>query len=98
MATETITSGQMTDEEVDALLAGSKQKGQYEALVNSFVESGARGQRYSINEGQFNGKALQSVNTGFKNAVKKTGNEGTVRVIGSKDGGFVALVNTAASA
>ncbi len=96
MATETVTSGAMTDEDVAALLATSKTKGQYSDLLKQFVESGERGHRYSISDGQFAGKALQSVNTGFKNAVKAASLEGHVRVIGSKDGGFVALVNTQA--
>ena len=81
MAEATATSGAMTDDEVAALLSTSKTKGQYSDLLKAFVDSGERGHRYSNTDGQFAGKALQSINTGFKNAVKATGLEGQVRVI-----------------
>jgi hypothetical protein len=95
MATDVTNTNDLTDDEVNELLAGSKQKGQYDAILASFIDSGVRGRRYPLDSGQFNGKALQSVKTGFTNAVKRASADGKVRVIGNKDAGFVALVNTA---
>jgi hypothetical protein len=90
----TDTSNDLTNEEIDALLATTKSKGQYTEVLNSFVESGARGRKIPLDSGRFSGKAPASVKTGFLTAVSKAGQSDQVRVIAPKDAGYVVLVNT----
>lgn len=97
MATD-VTDFDMTDEEIDGLLATTKSKGQYTEVLNAFIESGKRGRRIPLDSGRFAGKAAASVKTGFLTAVQKAGQADQVRVIAPKDAGYVALVNTQVTA
>ena len=95
----TDTTYDMTDDEVDALLASAKTKGQYGEILRSFLASGKRGQRFPLDSGRFQGKAAASVKQGFLTAVKAAGDDAaSIRVLSPKDAGFVALVNANASA
>lgn len=93
----TDTTNDLSNEEIDALLATTKSKGQYKEVLNSFVESGSRGRKIPLDSGRFSGKAAASVKTGFLTAVTKSDNAEQVRVIAPKDAGYVVLVNTAVS-
>ena len=97
MATD-VSEFDLTDEQIDELLATTKSKGQYTEVLNSFVESGVRGRKIPLTSGRFAGKASASVKTGFLTAVTKAGLSDQVRVIGPKDADYVALVNTQVSA
>lgn len=90
----TDTSNDLTNEEIDALLATTKTKGQYAEVLNSFVESGARGRKIPLDSGRFAGKQGTSVRTSFLSAVAKADMADKVRVIAPKDAGYVVLVNT----
>lgn len=96
MATD-VSDFDLTDEQIDELLATTKSKGQYTEVLNQFVESGVRGRKIPLDSGRFSGKASASVKTGFLTAVGKAGLSDQVRVIAPRDAGYVALVNTQAS-
>jgi len=97
MATD-VSDFDLTDEQIDELLATTKSKGQYLEVLNSFVESGVRGRKIPLDSGRFAGKASASVKTGFLTAVSKAGMSEQVRVIAPKDTGYVALINTQVNA
>lgn len=98
MATDVSNEFDLTDEQIDELLATTKSKGQYTEVLTQFVESGVRGRKIPLTSGRFAGKASASVKTGFLTAVAKAGLADQVRVIGPKDADYVALVNTTVSA
>lgn len=95
MATD-VQDMELSEDEISALLATTRAKGQYNGYVRSFVESGQRGRKVSIESGQFAGKAQASVKTGLAKAVEAEGFKDQVRVIAPKGESFVALVNTSA--
>lgn len=91
-ATDTSGVIELTDEQIDALLSGTRDKGKYDRIVTAFNESGVRGQAYSLTEGALDGTAETSAKTGLKSAVKRANLADSIRVAGTKDSGQVALV------
>ena len=60
---------------IQQLLSGQKSRGDYDAELRSFLESGSPGIEVSLTEGRFAGKKASQVKTGLDNARKRT-NEG----------------------
>lgn len=87
----------LSEDRINELLSMSKQRGLYEAEINSFVASGSRGVEVPLDSGTFAGKKAQSVKTGLDNARKKLDDvevKNAIRVIKEED--HVFLLNTAA--
>lgn len=93
---ENIMAEELSDTFIADLLAGSRQRGVYEAELKSFIESGLRGIKVSLTDGVFAGKKPGSVKTGFENARKKLENKDTIRVVLHEE--QVYVVNTAVAA
>jgi hypothetical protein len=91
-----MASSELSADVINALLASSKQRGQYDAELKSILDSGAKGVQVDLENGTFAGKKAQSVKTGLDNARKKLAEDvrDTVRVIMQDDNVFV--INTAA--
>lgn len=87
---------ELSDAFIADLLAGSRQRGVYDAELKAFVESGTRGIKVSLTEGAFAGKKAGSVKTGFENARKKLENKDSIRVVLHED--QVYVLNTAVAA
>lgn len=87
----------LSDERINELLSMSKQRGLYEAELNTFIASGARGVEVPLDSGTFSGKKAQSVKTGLDNARKKLEDEDVkngIKVIKQEE--HVFLLNTSA--
>lgn len=84
----------LTDDFIAGLLAGSRQRGVYDAELKTILESGEKGVKISLTDGPFAGKKAGSVKTGFENARKKLDNQSDVRVVLHEDNVYV--INTAA--
>lgn len=59
--------------DIAALLASSRQRGQYDDELKKFVESGEAGVKVNLENGTFANKKAQSVKTGFEGARKREG-------------------------
>jgi hypothetical protein len=78
---------------ITALLAKSKQRGEYDRQLKAFLESEAPGIQVPLTEGPFNGKASSSVKAGFEGAKKREGApEGANEVRVIVDGENVYLI------
>jgi len=86
-----MASTELNDDLIAQLLAGSKQRGQYDAELKAILDSGAKGVQIDLENGTFAGKKAQSVKTGLDNARKKLPEDvqATVRVIMQEDKVFV---------
>ena len=60
-------------DEIQALRAGAKQRGEYDRQIRLFVDSGAPGWKVPLDDGPFQGKKANSVKTGFTSAVNREG-------------------------
>lgn len=87
----TMASTELNDDVIAQLLAGSKQRGQYDAELKAILASGTKGVQIDLENGTFAGKKAQSVKTGLDNARKKLTEEeqANVRVIMQDDKVFV---------
>lgn len=85
----------LTAEQIQELLATSKQRGEYDRFLAEFRESNEPGVGVPLDSGVFNGKKAQSVKTGLDNARKRLdeADQGNIRVILHDDA--VYLINTA---
>ena len=96
--TQVATAGGITTLDADAisaLLAKSKQRGEYDRQLKNFVDEGVPGVQVSLAEGVFQGKAASSVKAGFEGAKKREGapaEAANVRVI--QDGDSIYLIRT----
>lgn len=57
------------DNDLDAILAGARERGKYDIGLIEFLDSGKRGVEVSLAEGPFAGKKPVSVKTGFDGAL-----------------------------
>lgn len=67
---------ELSQEQIDALLAGSRQRGEYDRQLMGFLDSDIPGVQVSLEEGPFQGKKAQSVKTGFDGAITRAKNTG----------------------
>lgn len=86
-----MASTELNDDVINALLASSKQRGQYDSELKAILDSGAKGVQIDLENGTFAGKKAQSVKTGLDNARKKLPEDvqATVRVIMQDEKVFV---------
>lgn len=86
-----MASTELNDDVINALLASSKQRGQYDSELKAILDSGAKGVQIDLENGTFAGKKAQSVKTGLDNARKKLSEElqAQVRVIMQDEKVFV---------
>lgn len=61
----------ISDDELDAALAGSRSRGVYDENILNFLESGRRGVQINLEDGVHEGKKQQSVKTGYETARTK---------------------------
>lgn len=83
---------EMSGEDLEALLAGSRQRGEYDRQIKAFLNSDLQAAQVNLDEGPFKGKKAASVKTGFEGAIKRDGApEGAenVRVIVQADKVFL---------
>lgn len=73
----------LTIDQIQALLAGSRARGDYDETLSSFLSSGEMGIEVDLTSGVFAGKnnekGAKNVVTGFKNASKRMNEDGTPR-------------------
>lgn len=71
--TRTMPAGieELSQDQIDALLASSKQRGEYDRQLVNFMGNDAPGVQVSLTEGPFQGKKAQSVKTGFDGALTR---------------------------
>jgi hypothetical protein len=55
------------------ILAGSRQRGEYDRQIGKFVESGLQAAEVNLTDGPFAGKKPNSVKTGLEGAIKREG-------------------------
>lgn len=105
--TDTNTGGKkvaaLTQEQIQALLANQRSRGDYDAVLSAFLEGGEAGEQVDLESGVLAGKDAKKVKTGLDNARKRI-NQSTgkpvfeqghaVKVIVAEDQVF--LINTAA--
>jgi hypothetical protein len=65
---------ELNDEELDAAMAGSRQRGIYDEKILSFLDSGKRGVQINLAEGVHAGKKAPSVKTGYESARERLEN------------------------
>lgn len=92
----------LTQEQIQALLANQRSRGDYDAVLAEFLESGEAGIQVDLESGVLAGKDAKKVKTGLDNARKRI-NQSTgkpvfeqghaVKVIVAEDQVF--LINTA---
>jgi hypothetical protein len=68
----------LTAEMIQALLAQSKSRGEYDQVLREFLGSGEMGIEVDIHGGPLQGKRAKQVKVGFDNARKKTNDNGLV--------------------
>jgi hypothetical protein len=70
-------------DQIQALLAGSRARGDYDEVLSNFLSSGEMGIEVDLNNGPLAGKntekGAKNVVTGFKNAAKRMNDDGTPR-------------------
>lgn len=70
-------------DQIQALLAGSRARGDYDEVLSSFLASGEMGIEVDLTNGPLAGKntekGAKNVVTGFKNASKRMNDDGTPR-------------------
>src|SRR5262245_3688590 len=59
------------DNDLDAILAGARERGKYDVGLIAFLDSGKRGVEVSLESGPFAGKKPVSVKTGFDGALTR---------------------------
>ena len=73
----------LTLEQIQSLLAGSRARGDYDAVLSNFLKSEEMGIEVDLNNGPLAGKnnekGAKNVVTGFKNAAKRMNDDGTPR-------------------
>jgi len=69
---------------IQELLAGSRSRGDYDAVLAEFLNSGQTGVEVSLTEGTFAGRRAKQVKIGFDNARKKTNDTGLVHTGGKE--------------
>jgi hypothetical protein len=62
---------EISDADLDAAIAGSRQRGLYDENYIAFVDSGKRGVEVNLAEGDHAGKKAQSVKTGYESAIER---------------------------
>ncbi len=92
----------LTQEQIQALLANQRSRGDYDAVLSDFLDSGEAGIQVDLESGVLAGKDAKKVKTGLDNARKRI-NQATgkpvfeaghaVKVIVAEDNVF--LINTA---
>lgn len=60
-------------EAIAGILAGSRQRGEYDRQIVNFVNAGLAAAEVNLTEGPFSGKKPNSVKTGFESAIKRDG-------------------------
>lgn len=63
--------------QINAVLANSTQRGEYDREFDTFLSSGEAGVMVALDSGSFSGRKAQSVKTGFENARKRVAEKGT---------------------
>jgi len=73
----------LTVDQIQALLASSRARGDYDTVLQEFLASGEMGIEVDLNNGPLAGKntekGAKNVVTGFKNAAKRMNDDGTPR-------------------
>lgn len=59
---------ELSDDELNAALAGSRSRGLYDLNILTFLNSGRRGIQINLEDGDHEGKKSQSVKTGYESA------------------------------
>jgi hypothetical protein len=59
---------ELSDEDLDAAIAGSRQRGVYDEKLLDYIQSGKRGVEINLAEGVHAGKKAPSVKTGYESA------------------------------
>lgn len=75
------------------LLSKQKSRGDYDAELVAFLESGEAGIEVSLTDGRFTGRAAKMVKTGLDNARKRTKEGGGLVHEGSQNVKVIALGN-----
>ena len=65
---------ELSDEDLDAAMAGSRQRGVYDDKILDFLNSGRRGVQINLAEGVHAGKKAPSVKTGYESARERLEN------------------------
>lgn len=68
---------------IQALLSKQKSRGDYDADLREFLNSGEAGVEIDLTSGRFAGKRAKQVKVGFDNARKKTNDQGLVHAGGT---------------
>jgi len=90
----------LSDEEVTEALAAQRSKGEYKAILVSFMEAKVRAARIPTDRGKFEGRKASTVKTGFENA-RKADDDAVTRfksIKVSSKGGNVYLINESIAA
>lgn len=71
-------ANELTAEQIQQLLSGTKSRGEYDAVLKEFLNSGSMGIEVDIHSGPLAGKRAKQAKIGFDNARKKTNETGLV--------------------
>jgi hypothetical protein len=83
-------------EELNAILAGARGRGDYKTVLGAFIDAGIRLAQVPLDNGLFEGKKAQTVKTGFENAkTSKEPPQGADQVKVVKKDDKIYLVNQA---
>lgn len=93
----------LSPDQIAALLAKGRTRGDYDRVLRDFVESGEAGIEVPLSEGALAGKTSKQAKTGLDNARKRTNDQGKLVVEGAQNvkvienEGHVYLINVSAS-
>lgn len=89
----------LTAEQIQALVSGTRKKGEYVASLNQFIASGENGCDVRETWPEFQGRKVSTLKQGFDNAItNKAASDGADQVKVYKQGEDVFLVNMAVAA
>src|SRR5262245_36054863 len=67
----------LTPDQITALLAKGRTRGDYEQVLREFLDSSEAGIQVPLDSGALAGKTAKQAKTGFDNAKKRTNSDGT---------------------